>query len=424
MATLDTMDTMDTMEMIPPRRPPMATEGVLFWLRNNLFNSIPNTVVTIIMVYLLARVFSATIQWVVTTPGWVAVPVNTRLLMVGPYTPELVWRTQLAVWIIALLLGLSAGIHKGILRAIAIGFGVVMLLGVPYSFLLPTAEEPTGNPISPLVFLLGTVAVMAAGHYLGERYPERLKLPVNIAWLLSYPFIMIVVIRGFGDSGPFRAVPTNLWGGLLVTVALSAIGIIVSFPIGILLALGRRSELPVVKGFCTIYIETIRAVPLITILYMGSLILPLFLPRGIEPPTGLVRAMVAVTLFSAAYLAESVRGGLQAIPKGQFEAAHVLGLSYWQTSMLITLPQALRTTIPVLVGQAISLFKDTSLVTIVGLFDLLGIAQQMSRQTEWLEIPGGVFREALVTISIIYFIVSFAMSRVSLNIEKNLGLGK
>lgn len=407
-----------------PRRPPVVTTGLWGWLRTNLFSSIPNTLLTLVLLYVIFRAVTGAIGWALTTDGWVALQSNVRLLMVGPYPPALVWRVELGVWLVLILLGLSAGIHQGVLRALAIGAAIASLLLAPILFTLPPPATPTGNPLPPLLFLLGNVALLAGGYALGARFPDRLRLPVNVLWFLAYPVIMIFVIRGSGAEGPFEAVETNLWGGLLVTVALATIGIVASFPLGVLLALGRRSKLPVVKAFCTLYIEVIRGVPLITVLYIGSLILPLFLPRTMEPPSGLVRAMVAITLFSAAYLAENVRGGLQSLPKGQTEAAQALGMSYFQTTLLITLPQALRAVIPALVGQFISLFKDTSLVAIVGLFDLLGIAQQVSRQPDWLGIPGGVNREMLVTISIIYFVVCFTMSRISQRVERRLGVGE
>jgi general L-amino acid transport system permease protein len=225
-----------------------------------------------------------------------------------------------------------------------------------------------------------------------------------------------------GGALGLERVPTNLWGGLLVTLALTIVGIIGSFPLGILLALGRRSTLPVVRLFCTIYIEVVRGVPLITFFFMAQLLLPLFLDADLRVDN-LIRAMVAVTLFSAAYLAENVRGGLQAIPRGQYEAARALGLNYFYTTIFITLPQALRIVIPALVGQFIGLFKDTSLVSIVGILDLIGISAAVRAQPEWLGLPGGVFREVLFFLALVYFIISFAMSRVSLQLERNLGVG-
>jgi general L-amino acid transport system permease protein len=202
----------------------------------------------------------------------------------------------------------------------------------------------------------------------------------------------------------------------MLTLLLAISGIVLSFPIGVALALGRRSRLPIIRIFCVAYIELIRGVPLVTVLYMGSLLLPLFLPGG-ESVDQFVRAMVAVTLFSAAYLAENVRGGLQALPAGQTEAARALGLNVVQTTFLITLPQALRAIVPLLVGQSIGLFKDTSLVVIVGLIDLLGAAQNVVGQPDWLGTPGGVWRETFLVIAALYWIFSFTMSRVSKRIE-------
>jgi general L-amino acid transport system permease protein len=200
---------------------------------------------------------------------------------------------------------------------------------------------------------------------------------------------------------------------------LTIVGIVFSFPLGVLLALGRRSELPIIRWFSVGYIELVRGVPLVTILFMAQLMLPLFLPAGVTVDR-VLRAMVGITLFSAAYLAENVRGGLQAIPKGQFEAAQALGLNGAQTMIFVILPQALRLIIPILVSQFIGLFKDTTLVSIVGLFDLLGIADTVLAQPEFL----GLQREVYVFISLLYWILSYAMSYVSQRLEVSLGLGE
>jgi general L-amino acid transport system permease protein len=199
----------------------------------------------------------------------------------------------------------------------------------------------------------------------------------------------------------------------MLTLMLTAVGIVAAFPIGVSLALGRRSSLPVVSTVCTLYIELVRGVPLITVLFMSMLLVPFVAPQLGGPDTAPYRAMVAVTLFSAAYLAENVRGGLQSLPPGQEEAAKALGLAGWQVMLFITLPQALRAVIPALVGQFISLFKDTSLVAIVGLVDLTGVTRNVSAQTEF----QGLVRETYVFIALIYFTFSFVMSRVSRRIE-------
>jgi general L-amino acid transport system permease protein len=260
-----------------------------------------------------------------------------------------------------------------------------------------------------------SAALIAGGMPLGAKFKNRLGWPLAIGWLLLYPAAILLLRGAFG----LAEVPTRLWGGLLVTVVLASTAIVVSFPLGILLALGRRSDYPIIKYFCIGYIELIRGVPLVSVLYMGSLLLPLFLPGG-ENIDQLVRAMVAVTLFSAAYLAEDVRGGLQSLSSGQAEAARALGLNAVQATLLITLPQALRNIVPMLVGHAISMLKDTSLVAIVGLYDLLGAAQSSIGQQQWLGIPGGVWRETFLTIAIIFFVINFTMSRVSAQIERNI----
>jgi general L-amino acid transport system permease protein len=321
---------------------------------------------------------------------------------------------------VALLLGMSAGVWRGIVMAIAVGFGAICAgLAIPALF-LPPVEAQVGLRTWQL-FLL-TAVLIGAGYAIGNVAKARLRWPLAIGWFLIYPLV-IVIIRGFEGNGALPLVPTNLWGGLMLTLLLSASGIVLSSPLGILLALGRRSDLPVIKWFCVAYIELIRGVPLVTVLYMASLMVPLFLPGG-ETIDQLIRATIAVTLFSAAYMAENVRGGLQSIPKGQTEAARALGLNVVQTTMLITLPQALRAVIPVLVGQFIGLFKDTSLVTIVGLADLLGAAEGVVGQPEWLGTPGGVWRETFLFIAVIYWVISFTMSRSAKKIEENLNVGR
>lgn len=234
------------------------------------------------------------------------------------------------------------------------------------------------------------------------------------SWLLgALPFVMFILAYGIGTS--FMPITdTRRWGGLLLTIMLTMVGIIASFPIGVLLALGRRSHLPVVSAASTAYIEFVRGVPLITVLFMAQLLVPLVNPSLAEVDN-VFRAMVGITLFSAAYLAENVRGGLQAIPHGQEEAAKALGLASWQIILFVTLPQALRAVIPALVGQFISLFKDTSLVAIVGLVDLTGIAQATVAQTEFLALR----REVYIFITMLYFIFSYVMAAISRRIESS-----
>ncbi|NNJ09201.1 amino acid ABC transporter permease [Chloroflexales bacterium ZM16-3] len=387
------------------------------WLRQNLFNNWYNSVISVVILVVVFQAVSGFVGWALTAPGWSAAITNLKVLTTWTYPTDQVWRPALAVWIVALLLGLSGGVWRGIPQTLAIGFGVIMLILGVLAFALPPATTPL--PVSGTFFLLISGVTTGVGYGLGLRVGEPLRWPLVISWVLVYP-VAVLIIRGVG--GPLPEVPTNLWGGLMLTMLLSISGIVLSFPLGVLLALGRRSNLPVVKWFCIIYIEFIRGVPLVTVLYMGSLMLPLFLPSEIRID-GVIRAMVAVTLFSAAYLAENVRGGLQSLPKGQAEAARALGLNTVQTTLLITLPQALRAVIPVLVGQFIGLFKDTSLVVIVGLVDLLGAAQNVVGQPQWLGTPGGVWRETFLVIALVYWIFSFTMSRTSKTIEENLSVG-
>jgi general L-amino acid transport system permease protein len=219
---------------------------------------------------------------------------------------------------------------------------------------------------------------------------------------------------GFG----LRTVDTNLWGGLMLTLVLAVVGIAVALPFGILLALGRRSHMPIISSLSTVYIEFWRAVPLITVLFMASVMLPLFVAGEVEFDK-LLRALIGIIMFQSAYVAEVVRGGLQAIPKGQYEAGDALGLSYWKVMGLIIMPQALKITIPSLVNTFISLFKDTSLVLIIGLFDLLAISKVALADPDWL----GYSTEAYVFIALIFWMFCFGMSRYSIYLERKLHTG-
>jgi general L-amino acid transport system permease protein len=216
------------------------------------------------------------------------------------------------------------------------------------------------------------------------------------------------------------AVPTDLWGGLPLTIMLATLSIVLAFPIAILVALGRRSNLPAIRSLCIVYVELVRGVPLISVLFMASFLFPLFLPAGMSPDV-LVRVLVGITLFAAAYLAETIRGGLQAVPKGQIEAAATLGLTYWQTQRKIVLPQALAIVVPSIMNNFIGIFKDTSLVAIVSLYELTGsMTLALNSDADWrpYKIEGYIF------ITLIYFVFCFAMSRYSLWIEKRLNVSK
>lgn len=269
--------------------------------------------------------------------------------------------------------------------------------------------------VAVLMLVVAMLVGYAAGMALDRVRPGKLNPHATSGRLATWfwvagPVLMFILVYGVGNILPLT--DTRRWGGLLLTIMLAAVGIIASFPIGILLALGRRSKLPIVSLFCTLYIEFVRGVPLITVLFMAQLLVPLVNPSLAETPN-VFRAMVGIVLFSAAYLAENVRGGLQSIPPGQEEAAKALGLSSLQVTMQITLPQALRAVLPALVGQFISLFKDTSLVAIVGLLDFSAMGELVVAQTEFL----GLRREIYVFLIIFYFSFCYVIASVARRIE-------
>jgi general L-amino acid transport system permease protein len=238
----------------------------------------------------------------------------------------------------------------------------------------------------------------------------KYKNRVILSLIVAYPIVSYILLAG--GFGLLPVVETHRWGGLLLTLVIASVGIIVSFPIGVVLALGRRSDLRVIKLFSTLFIEFIRAVPLITILFMASFVLPLFLESG-NNFDKLLRALIGIALFQAAYFAEVVRGGLQAIPKGQYEAADAIGLSYLQKNALIILPQALKISIPNIVGSSISLFKDTTLVLIIGLMDMLAMVNMTSQDPYWL----GRETEGYVFVTMVMWVILYSMSRYSRKLE-------
>ena len=348
--------------------------------------------------------FKGILTWAFTEANWNVIPANLQIFLVGAYPREQIWRVWIVVYTLALLLGLSAGIWGGLALRLAIVIGCV---GGGVGIILALFPIAFSNRFG----LLGGVALLAVSFFL-IRGRKRLRPWVLGGWLLSFPWTMIW-LHGFAG---LPTVFTSSWGGLLLTLILAAVGIVVSFPLGVLLALGRRSNLPGIKWVSTAYIETVRGVPLVTILFMAQIMVPIFLPDfRIDK---ILRAMLGITLFSAAYMAENVRGGLQAIPTGQHEAAHALGLNYPLTMLLVILPQALRSVIPAIVGQFISLFKDTSLVTVIGLLDLLGIAKTVIANPDWL----GLQAEVYLFAAIVYFVFSYSMSYISLRIEDALGV--
>jgi general L-amino acid transport system permease protein len=267
------------------------------------------------------------------------------------------------------------------------------------------------------MLLLLSAGFVWVAMYAARRWPIS-RLWISLGWLAT-TFATVILLAGIGGSALLPNVSTNIWGGLLLTIMLSVVGILLSFPFGVALAVGRRSKLPVVRVLSTAYIELIRAVPLITILFMAQFLFPLILPDGIRIEN-VIRAMGGITIFSAAYVAENVRGGLQAIPVGQHEAAHSIGLRTWQTTIYIVLPQALRITIPANVGLFISLLKDTTLVYIISLLDLLGIGRAVLANPAYL----GASFEVYLFVAAVFFVLSYALSQASYRLEKELGIGE
>ncbi len=378
---------------------------MLRWFRDNLFNTWYNTILTFLMAGLLWVVLKGIVGWVLTEADWRVIPANLNLFLTGTYPRNEIWRIWTVLCMLATLTAMSAGIWGGLaLRFVLIGSGVSLLLAV--------------LPFSPAtrLWLLGIVFLMLS-FTLISRNRKKMRIWVLCGWVLSIPLTGLL-LHGIKDNTILPSVLTTHWGGLLLTLVLAAVGIAASFPLGVLLALGRRSSLPAVSLISTLYIEIVRGVPLVTVLFMAQIMVPIFLPDfRIDK---IIRAMVGLTLFTTAYMAENVRGGLQGVPRGQYEAAHALGLRYPLIMLLIILPQALRSVIPAIVGQFISLFKDTSLVAIIGLLDLLGIARSVIANPDWL----GLQAEVYIFAALIYFIFSYSMSHTSKKIEMALGIGK
>jgi len=355
----------------PDLPPPTATTGVVGWLRTNLFSSPFNALLTLAALYFIYRALPPLLDWLLFDANW-----NEGTSRADCVKPGACWT---------------------MIRA---RFGLLM-----YGF-FPVDERWRVN----LAFVIQFAAIAAL---LIERVPGK-------RWTGIFLFIVYPVLAYFlfyGGLG-LTKIDTSMWGGLMLTLILATTGIAASLPIGVVLALGRRSHMPVIRIATVAFIEFVRGVPLITVLFMASVIFPLFLPEGMSFDK-VLRALVGISLFSAAYMAEVVRGGLQAIPKGQYEGAMSLGLSYWKMNALIILPQALRISIPGIVNSFIGLFMDTNLVLIMGLIELLGIAQQSSRDPNWL----GLINTALAFVSVVYFVFCFSMSRYSQYLERRLHTG-
>ena len=348
------------------KQPPKSQTKAVLWLKDNLFSSISNAALTFIALYVIYLLLPPILNWIIFDANfdltadnqscgrdgmcWAFINANLKMFIYGFYPQEELWRVNTMFGLIAALIVFGSLIKKSQYRA----------------------------------------------HYI-------------IGSFLIYPVVAFVLL--YGGLG-LEIVETDKWGGLTLTVVVATIGIVASFPLGILLALGRQSEMRIVKFISVVYIEFVRGVPLITILFMASVVLPLFFSAGMDFDK-LLRAVIGITLFQTAYIAEVIRGGLQAIPKGQYEAADAAGLSFVQKTMLVILPQALKISIPNIVGSFIALFKDTTLLLIIGLFDMLAIVGAASSNSNWL----GRETEGYVFVAMIIWVILYSMSRYSKRLE-------
>ena len=358
--------------VLPPTdsRPWLVRAG--HWMRENLFSSITNAALTVLSIWLIVAVVTKFWNWAVVNsvlaPAeirdcidaggacWAFIQDKWRLILFGPYPYEEQWRAALA-----------------------------------------------------LVLFIGLVALSCVPQVWASRERRRWMAAV---WLLGMGLVIVLMAGGLG----FKRVEIRFWAGLPLTVMLASVGMFASFFLSIVLALGRRSDMPVIRWLCIGYIELIRGVPLISLLFMANIMFPILLPEGVTVPN-ILRAQLAFILFFSAYMAETVRGGLQAVPQGQYAAAKALGMGYWQMMTWIILPQALRLIIPSMVNLFIAAFKDTSLVTIISMFDLLGTANSAKADPRWL----GLFVEAYFFIAVIYLMVCATMSWYSRFLERRIG---
>jgi len=438
-------------EMLPQMAPPSGEIGVVGWMRKNLFSSTLNTILTLVGLFILYLVLPGTLNWTIfdavwsgdnrlacatiaqggaLPDGWSAacwpyVGAYFKLFIYGRYPDPELWRVNLVLFmffagIIPLAMPSLPFKRENLIFMLAI-FPVasfVLLSGGNLDlngFLLPEAL------ISPsiLKFWLDYIILSAiiCGLVYGymratETDPKRAVMLTAIAMAIL-GIVLFVMSVDFG----LPAVETSRWGGFVMTLVIAVTGIVAALPLGILLALGRRSNMPAVSLFSVIFIEFWRGVPLITVLFMSSVMLPLFLPDGVTFDK-LLRALIGVALFSSAYMAEVVRGGMQAIPKGQYEGAMAVGLNYWQSMRMIILPQALKIVIPGIVNTFIGLFKDTTLVSIIGLLDFLGMINLSHSDSNWATPVQAL--TSYVFCAFIFFIFCFAMARYSVFMENRL----
>jgi general L-amino acid transport system permease protein len=425
--------------VVPEPEPPSQDLTPRQWVRANLASTPLNAVLSVVVAVAGAWVIYRIARWVFVTSDWAVVRAYLRLFMVGLFPAAQLWRLWLAGYLLAAAAGLVIG-AVGAAAAGAAGGGDDRAGGDPAA---GDTHEPgpralrrvgamihrfwpallavvvvlgfTRTPL-PGVLTVGLVAVLVASAVAGRRLPRRWR-PWTWAPAAAAGFVALQVVTA-GEDG----VGWDDWGGLLLAVAATLAGIALAFPLGLLLALARRSSLPGFRGVAIGYIEGFRAVPLVTLLFVGQYMIGFLFPNTVSPPSFLVRAIIAITLFEAAYIAEIVRGGLAAVPAGQVEAAQALGLSPPRVLRLVVLPQALRAVIPAMVGQFISLFKDTSLLAVVSFLELVGVAQRAATQPPF---QGARFQVmTLAFVGFLFWAGCSTMSRESRRLERRLGVGE
>ncbi|MEM7653120.1 MAG: amino acid ABC transporter permease [Pseudomonadota bacterium] len=355
-------------ESHPDLPPPVNTTGPVAWVKENLFRGPVNTILTLISLYIIYWCIAFIADWAVL-----------GATLFGSSTADCTGDGACWAMITTRIRQLIFGFYPpDQIWRVVLGFAILF------------------SAIVPILFDVG---------YRKQALITLLFMPFIGGWLF------------YGGLG-LEVVPTSQWGGIMITLVVSMSGILLSLPIGIVLALGRRSHMPIVRVLCVTFIEIIRGVPLISLLFMGSTMFNLFMPDGVTLDK-LLRALLAVVLFASAYMAEVVRGGLQALPKGQYEGAAAMGLGYWQMTRLIVLPQALKNVIPAIVNTFIGLAKDTTLVSVIGIFDVLGIVNAITKDSAWL----GTVYEGFAFVAVFFFIFCFGMSRYSMHLEKKLHTG-
>jgi general L-amino acid transport system permease protein len=407
----------------PDLGPPDASLGPVGWARENLFSSAFNTILTILFGAFLAWAGIQLALLVFVNSEWEIVQRNLTTFMIGRFDRSELWRPWVASGVLAVTFGLVAGAASVTAAQIAEQQGRTLpritWRGRLRRFwplaLLAVVVLGFTRTIAPTLLTLVILGLGVGARSVGTRLPGVVR---RFIWVVALAGLAAAVLILAGFDG----VPWTQWGGLHLNVFVAAAGIVLAFPLGLVLAMGRRSSLPVVRVVSVVYIEFFRGVPLITLLFMGQFMIGFFLPAGISPPSPLIRALIAIVLFESAYIAEIVRGGLQGVDRGQIEAGQAVGLSPFSIVRRIQLPQALRAVIPAMVGQFISLFQDTTLLSIIGGYDeVLNVGQRVTAQPEF--VGQGLQSVTLPFVAFIFWAVSYSMSRESRRLETRLGIG-